>query len=649
MGILSNLEQRSSLSNPALWMYPAFGAVDTGTGIAVTENTALGSTAIWAGVRIISESIASIPLGVFERRDDDGRDIRRDHLLHRILHNSPNPMLTALEFREMQMMNLLLSGNSYAEIVRNGAGRVAELWPLWPHRVKVQAHDGKVLYRVSVPNGKEVFLKPDQVLHVRGASRGGLVGLDPIATNAQSVGLSLSLQKFQSKFFANSARPGGVLEHPGAMSEDAQKRFKKAWEDSHRGLDQAHRVAILEEGMTWKQMGISPEQAQTIEARKFQLGETARLLNMPPHLLRDLERATFSNIEQQSIEFVSYTIRPWAVRLEQRYDMQTLTAKEQERFFTKHILEGLLRGDMKSRFEAYAIARNGGWMSANDIRRIEDQNPIPDGDVYIVQGAMIPIADAGSGQDTNSARMVQRGERRTVQEREVIRDSYTEIFRDVADRIVKKEVNAITRAVKKFLGQRTEAEFRAWMDEFYDGHAEEVADAFSRSLLSLAGIMQGQAVADVGGEIGLTDSIRDFSQEYADSLGRKWDASSVGQLKEILRDVSPEDLEAALLARLDEWTETRADKVGRREANQATNALIGPAYLGLGTTKWVSRTVGDTCPYCKALNGKVVKIGETILPAGDFQPEGADTPLLVRRNLTHPPYHDGCDCLVVAQ
>lgn len=646
MGILSKMEQRASLSNPPSWMFKAFGVTDSGTGIAVNEDTALGSTAIWAAVRIISETVASVPLGVFERREDDGRDIRRDHPTHRILHSSPNPMLTAMEFREMQMANLLLAGNSYAEIVRDGAGRVAELWPIWPQRVEIQAQDDRVLYRITVPGGKDEFLKPHEMLHIRGMSRGGLAGLDPIATTAESVGFTLALEKFMAMFFGNSARPGGVLQHPGKMSEDAQKRFKEGWESAHRGLDNSHRVAILEEGMTWAQQGVSPEQAQTIESRKFQVTEVARIFNLPPHLLRDLERATFSNIEQQSIEFVTYTVRPWAVRLEQRYDKQLISEREQEKLFTKHILEGLLRGDIKSRFESYSIARNGGWLSANDIRALEDQNPIPDGDTYLVQGAMIPVADAGT--DANAARMEQRTEKRTMQDRETVRDAYTDIFQDVADKVVRKEVNALRRAVKKHI--RAVGDLQVFMAEFYEGHAEEVSKAFARSLLSLSKIMQGQAANEVGGEVGLTDPVKEFTQEYADSLGRKWDASSVGQLEEIIRDTDPAELEAAMLQRLDEWEATRAEKVGRREANQANNALIGAAYIALGTTVWVSRMRGEeNCPYCRALNGKVVMIDSPILPAGDFFPEGADEPLRVRRPLRHPPYHDGCDCMMVAQ
>lgn len=263
------------------------------------------------------------------------------------------------------------------------------------------------LYQRSIEDaptlGKDslVYLDPSDVLHIPGLGFDGLVGYSPIAMAKNAIGLALATEEYGAKFFANGAAPGGVLEHPGTI-KDPQK-VKDSWNAAYQGLTNSHRVAVLEEGMEYQQIGIPPEQAQFLETRKFQINEIARIFRVPPHMLADLEKSSFSNIEQQSLEFVKYTLDPWVVRWEQNMFRSLLTASEKSAVFIKFNVDGLLRGDYVSRMSGYATARQNGWMSANDIRELENLDRIPEelgGDLYLINGAMTKLQDAGAFANT---------------------------------------------------------------------------------------------------------------------------------------------------------------------------------------------------------------------------------------------------------
>ena len=374
----------------ALWPWQlGVGMNDSVTGRAVTPESAIASTAVWASVRVISESLATLPLNVYERLDR-GRELRRGHPLYPILHDAPNPKQTAVEFREQQLAALLLWGNAYALIERWPSGRVRWLWPMRPDRVTVRTDvtDEKaplpgLVYQYQSAFANTVNYPATEVLHVRGLSSDGLVGLSPIQVHRQAVEVEQAEREFAGRFFGNNARPGGILKTQGRLSADAATRLKSSWENTHRGLDNAHRVAILEEGLDWVPMSMPLNDAQFIEQRRFSLEEIARIFRVPLHMVGDLSRATFSNIEHQSIEFVTHTIRPWAVRLEQSINSNLFFPSEIGTFYAEHSLDALLRGDVASRYAAYAIGRQWGWLSSNDVRERENLNPIDGGDVYL--------------------------------------------------------------------------------------------------------------------------------------------------------------------------------------------------------------------------------------------------------------------------
>jgi len=302
------------------------------------------------------------------------------------------------------MTHLLLWGNAYAQIIRNGKGEVIALYPLMPNRMRVDRDSKGELYysytrysdEAPAINGMTVTLRPSDVLHIPGLGFDGLVGYSPIAMAKNAIGLAMATEEYGAKFFANGAAPGGVLEHPGTI-KDPQK-VKESWNMAYQGSSNAHRVAVLEEGMKYQPIGISPEQAQFLETRKFQINEIARIFRVPPHMVGDLEKSSFSNIEQQSLEFVKYTLDPWVIRWEQAISRSLLSPSEKKLYFSKFNVDGLLRGDYASRMNGYATARQNGWMSANDIRELENLDRIPaelGGDLYLINGNMTKLHDAG--------------------------------------------------------------------------------------------------------------------------------------------------------------------------------------------------------------------------------------------------------------
>ena len=378
----------------------------TSAGKSVNEHTAMQMTAVYSCVRILSETIAGLPLHVYRYNDSGGKEKNLKHPLYKLLHDEPNPEMTSFAFRETLMSHLLLWGNAYAQIIRNARGEVIALYPLMPNKMTVDRDsNGRLfyLYQRSLEDaptlGKDsqVYLGASDVLHIPGLGFDGLVGYSPIAMAKNAVGLAIATEEYGAKFFANGAAPGGVLEHPGTI-KDPQK-VKESWNSAYQGSSNAHRVAVLEEGMKYQAIGISPEQAQFLETRKFQINEIARIFRIPPHMLADLEKSSFSNIEQQSLEFVKYTLDPWVVRWEQSMCRALLMESEKPTVFIKFNVDGLLRGDYQSRMNGYATARQNGWMSSNDIRELENLDRIPaelGGDLYLINGAMTKLQDAGS-------------------------------------------------------------------------------------------------------------------------------------------------------------------------------------------------------------------------------------------------------------
>lgn len=400
-GFLSSLNpfkgakhSNATLATPEQWLVEALlGGLRTKSGITVTRDTALGVATVFACVNKIAQAVSCLPFQVYRRLPGGGREPATDHPLYSILHDEPNPEMTSIDFRTAMQSNLTLRRNAIAIIIRDGYGRVAELWPVDAvnYSLRRDAATKRLVYTVD---GKEYG--PESILHLRQATFNGVVGLDAMTQAREAIALAITLQDNAARFFANASRPGGFLEYPGVLKDEEVKRLKKSFEESYKGTENAYKLAILEHGMKFVASQTDNEKSQLNESRMFQSKEIARIFGVPPHKVGILDNATFSNIEHQSIEWVSDTLLPIVTAWEASCNMRLLTRDERGTYFVKLNLSGLLRADIKTRFEAYGIGRQWGWLCADEIRELEDQNPLPDGlgKMYLVPSNMVPAENA---------------------------------------------------------------------------------------------------------------------------------------------------------------------------------------------------------------------------------------------------------------
>ncbi len=406
MGFLSGLfRSRDAPRNSTSGSAYRFFMGNSTSGKRVNERSAMQMTAVYSCVRILSEAVAGLPLHLYQYTDKSSKEKAVDNPLYFLLHDEPNTEMTSFVFRETLMTHLLLWGNAYSQIIRNGKGEVVGLYPLMPDRMTVNRDEkGRLYYEYMVSSDDAKTLKdgtvrlsPYDVLHIPELGFDGLVGYSPIAMAKNAIGLAIAAEEYGSKFYANGATPSGILEYPGTVKEP--DKVRESWNAGFGGSSNAHKIAVLEEGMKYTPISISPNEAQFLETRKFQINEIARIFRVPPHMVGDLEKSSFSNIEQQSLEFVKYTLEPWLVRWEQAMQRSLIPQDDKSKYFIKFNVDGLLRGDYQSRMQGYATARQNGWMSANDIRELENLDRIPaedGGDLYLINGNMMPLSMSGA-------------------------------------------------------------------------------------------------------------------------------------------------------------------------------------------------------------------------------------------------------------
>jgi HK97 family phage portal protein len=616
---------------------------------------------VFACVRVLSETLASLPL-VFYERLDRGKRRAPDHPLYTLLHDAPNPEQTSFEFRLVLMAHLALWGNGYAQIEYDAGGEVTELWPLRPDRMlEIRRVQGRKMYHYQLANGEMQWIPGERIWHLRTLGTNGSTGLSMIQLHKQGIGLGLATEQYGGAFFGNNAVPSGLLTYPGELSEEAANRLRAGFEGAHKGLSKAHRVALLEEGLTYQQVGVPPEDAQFLETRLFQKREIASIYRVPPHLIGDLERATFSNIEHQSIEFVSYTMLPWFVNWEQSIKQNLMLGRDRARYFAEFLTAALERGDIKSRYEAYAQGRQNGWLSANDIREMENLNPVEGGDIYLVPLNMVavggPEAD-GEGRHGDLALLEEgrHGELPLLEPRQrdealrrlEIATEYLPLFRDILARTVRREVADIRREARKLLKRDALSDFLMWLERFYESHQEFMSNALAPAYTAYSAAVVRAVQAEIEKD-GAVDTAN-FRQEYASLYGVRYTAKQRQELVGLIERTQAEEQELlpAIEGRLDHWDEVRPDQEARRESRRAMNAIAILAYATLGVTikRWAAS--GDSCPYCLQLDGEKIEVHGFFLPSGgQIEVEGQE-PMRVDINLGHPPAHDGCDCMVVA-
>ena len=381
-----------------------FGRANSGEN--VDEKTAMQIATVYACVRLLAESVASLPFHLYRITNDErGKEKARDHPLYKILYRQANPEMTSFNFRETIMIHLLLWGNAYAQIVRDGKNAVLGLYPLLPENVEIDRDESGKLYYIyhaytdDVPGekNKDIYFRREEIFHIPSLGFNGLVGFSPIAMMKNALGSAIAVNKYGSAFFRNGAQPVGVLEHPGTLKDPQKIRDK--WMDTYGGANNAHKIAVLEEDMHYKPISLPPEDSQFLSTKEFDVEEICRIFRVPPHLVQDLKRSTFNNIEHQGISFVQYTLMPWLELFEQTIIKDVLLPDEQDIYYPKFNVDGLLRGDYESRMRGYATGFANGFLSPNDIRKLENMDPIPDelgGNVYVTNGSYVKLQDIGA-------------------------------------------------------------------------------------------------------------------------------------------------------------------------------------------------------------------------------------------------------------
>jgi HK97 family phage portal protein len=574
-GLLARFfERRFHVSQtPPGWVEKLAGWA-TATGLNVTPDRALELTDVYACVRVLAESVAMLPLVLYRRLGDDGKERAPAHYLYSLLHDAPNPEMTSFTFRETLMGHLGTWGNAYAEIEFNRAGGINALWPLRPDRMKVERDGGPgsapprdLVYKYRLPQkvgGREITLPAERVFHLKGLAFDGRVGYSPIGLQRQAVGLGLAAEEYASRFYANDARPGGVLKHPGKLSDEAHKRLSKSWKEQHEGLSKAHRLAILEEGMEFQEIGLPPEDAQFIATSRLSTVKVARMYRVPLHLIQEQEKQTSwgTGIEQMNIGFVVYTLMPWLVRWEQEIGLRLLTPREREEVFAEHLVDGLLRGEVEKRYQAYATGRQWGWLSANDVRRLENMNPVDGGDTYLVPlnmmeagrsttseewsgrqtrptSADLQVDLAVPGSDGETGRGAgrrgsrpglspisspsRRGETQgQAQVRHRLMMRHLRLYEDVAARVLRRERNDVGNAAQRYLARGDRAGFSVWLRRFYQDHLPFVREQFAPLAQSYGELVMDTVVEEVGrSAIGLA-----VSADVAETAGEGGDSST---------------------------------------------------------------------------------------------------------------------------
>ncbi len=484
MTAVDELERLLAGSSPPpdddFWYQPA--APPLSSGVSVTVSNALQVEAVQACVRVLSESLASLPLIIYRRMPDDSKERARQHPLYEVLHDRPNPWQTSFEFREMQMAHLCLRGNAYAQIIAGPRGAVDQLIPLNPDRMRIEQYpDYSLRYAYSGPDGKQYTFLQGEIFHIRNFSMDGLTGLTPIAMANEGIGEAIAAAQTSASLFKNKLLHGGILQHPGQLTDRAHANLKRSYAEQYAGVTNAHKPMILEEGMSWQQMTMTADDAQFLETRKYKRSDICGIFRVPPHMIGDLERATFSNIEHQDTAFEKHTLRPWCERWEAAILRDLITAPQL--YFAEFLIMGLLRADVATRASYFTSAITTGWLTRNEARALENMNPLEGLDDPLMPLNLKIVGEEEEGPAPRTPQpQLPPGENELEQEEEEA-DGEAEslgdnaalqiMIDDAAVRLAAAEISALEKRAKHAAKDRDT--FNAWVDKFYDGHREYVA------------------------------------------------------------------------------------------------------------------------------------------------------------------------------
>lgn len=681
----------TTLRDPAQWLVDWMGGTQSATGIRVSPDTAMQSTAVFSCVKVITQDVAKLPLSLYRRLDGGGKTPAMDHPLFELLHSRPNDWQNSFEFREMMQGHLLLRGNAYAQILYGPTGQVEQLIPLHPDYVRpFWMKGGAISYIYTPPPGaiiaydyypfwgpRQVLLR-SQVLHLRGLSTHGLLGLSPIQQAREAVGLALATEEYGARFFANGTTPSGVLTHPNKLGKEAYDRLKESTLERQTSLQNAHKMMVLEEGMKWEALGLNNKDSQFLETRLYQKREICALYRIPPHKVGDLERATFSNIEEQNIEYVGDCLMPWVVCWEHALKRDLLLDAEQRTMQIRFVIQSLLRGKVADRMALYQSGRQWGYLNADDIREMEDMNPLPDGlgqeylrpmNMQVVgeelPPALAPAPDPTPPQGPDLAQHQQGQRERRAQDQaqrraEVIKSrlrlqaAYQPAIHQAVQRGIRKEIKAVGAAAKKYLSQRSAQDFELWLREFYKTHQGQIATALKPAVLAYAKALASRLADELDDdELDVTDEMETGVERFTEAVASARAHSAAGQLAALVGAALSQqgDVLEAVQQRLSEWDQTAAEAMTHQTLVQGSGMITKMAYAAAGvpTVQWVAAS-GNPCPLCQQLDGKTAPVRGAFLQQGDVVDPGDDktAPLTVTSaHIGHPPLHAGCDCMLL--
>lgn len=659
-----------------------FGVEESHAGVSVTPWSAMTLSAVYACVRAIADQMAALPLIVY-RRDGRRRERAVDTPQYRLLHDRANPYMSAHTWRATTWTHVLTWGNAFSEIEFDGEMRAVALWPIRPDRIKrLHMLNGQLVAEIQPKEGPTINLEYWRLHHVRGLASDGYWGLSPVGMAMQSIGLALAAEEYGARLFANDARPGVVLKYPKKLTtQEARDRLLAGWRNEAGGLSNAHRTRLLEDGMDLVTVGMPPEHAQFLETRQFQVVEIARWFRVPPSIIGDMSRATWSNAEQASLDFVRFCLAPWAANHEAQLRMDVLPRAGN--LDAEYLFEGLLRGDTATRWASYEAGQRTGALTINDIRGFEGLDPVPNGDERYLPSNMgrldeegniltplrpdlrLPITEsAEDGDDDSDTEAQRRDEQRQAEERAAVEhrqaierraarardrrlatvDAYRGTLAEIYGRTVRKEIRDIRQQLP--LLERNLAEFVDWLRDYY----RELGPYMIRSLLpvlrSLVVAIGDQCADELEREaLGLTEALQAWVDGYADNYAREWGNDSAAELQAAAEEAlgAEGDARQAVEERLSHWESTKADVQANAEAVNAASAMAIAVYEGYRVERIRWRINPDACEICRPLEGKVVGIREFFAQVGDVL--GGAT---IKRRRRHPPLHDGCICHIEA-
>lgn len=685
MGILSTMAlERRSLENPNTPITEArlaeiLSGEPTWTGVNVNDKVAMTLSAVFACQRILSNAVAMLPCFLFRRREGTaGRDRATGDPRAKLVARKPNPELTATEWFRMCQHHLLTNGNSYSEIEFSRMGEPLALWPLLANRTRVERKNGAKIYWTWIKEGdawREVPLSDRQVLHIPGLGYDGLRGYNPIQFAKQTIGIGLAQQELTGRFFANGAHLGYVLQTAATLSPNARKNLETTKQELLGGLNRAHRLAILEEGLKLEKVGATPQEALLPDLERLTVEAVCRIFGVPLHMVASLDKPSYASQEQESLDFVTHCLTPWLVLWEQRLSRTLLREEEQDQMFFEFQVQGLLRGDPKTRAQYLHAMKLDGNITTNEVRQLENWNPIdqPEADEIWMPVNMVPLSQASSldaskepvdgGVDaTRSLPRVsllsaddlraraQASHERAALMRERHRRAHLPIFEDVFQRLMREDAGRIGRAVDSIEADGPLAGALAEITDYFSARQDEVERSLRPILSGFAHLISASVGEELGedesdGERTVSDLDR-FISEFAKGAARR----HVEISRQLLVNAAQSDTAAPAKAMRDEaatWPSSRAMQASKVESVRATGAITQEALAlrGWKQKQWIN--LEASCSLCAELHGRTTGVRQPFLRAGDFVGEGTGR-LEIHGNIGHAPLHGGCVCGIAA-